>query len=365
MIYISFYILVYFLLQKEYRFPSPNMFIRNVIPILFTLFVGLRGANVGQDTAVYYQHYYMFGEFGCDFVEPGFDWINRFCYHQGWDSWTLLLICAALTVFFIYKMLNKLERGEYTISAMFLYCCTFTTLANGMRQAVVCGIFLYLVSFYFDKVTYSKKEIFIYIVGILLSSLMHVSVLLLIPVLLLNKVPANKKIYLIIYVLSFSFLFYDVSGFLPNISLGNRDYGRYAENVHIAKASGLGFFATTFLKLLIFYSMYKYDAFEKCRMLSHFVMFYFILANLSFSIPIINRVSMYFTWFTFILIAKLYDEQKRLGKIRPYSINVWTFIFGCYVVLQVYGIFSTSNHLTPYTTFWQNNDYQNYIWKEK
>lgn len=365
MAYILFYILVYVLLRQEAKSIAPNMRIRQLLAVLFVLFVGLRGANVGQDTAVYYQHYYYFGQWGCNFVEPGFDWINRFCYHQGWESWTMFVICSALTVFPVYKMMNKLSREEYTIVAMFFYCTTFATIANGMRQAVVCGVFFYLMSLFFNKNTYSKKELAIYFSCMFLSTLMHVSILLLLPVLFLTKVPANKNFYLIAYVLSFAFLFIDASVFLPDISIGNRDYGRYLENLHVKQASGLGFFGVTSLKILILYCMCKYNAFSKYRMLSHFVMFYLILGNLGFNLPIISRVSMYFTWFTYIMIAKLYCEGKQTGKVVPYTVNIWTIIFACYFLLQMNTIFTTRNHLTPYTTYWQVNDYMNYIWVEQ
>lgn len=361
MIYLLFYIFFIALLRQEARCPVPNMTIRRIIPIVFTLFIGLRGANVGQDTGVYYQHYYMFGQWGCSFVEPGFDWINRFCYHQGWESWSLFLICAALTTFPVYLMMNKLDRKEYTIFAMFFYCCTYVTIANGMRQALVCGVFIFLMSFYFNKTTYTKREVAIFVIGIVLSSLMHSSVILLFPVLLFNKVPANKNVYLILYLLSFTFLFIDVSPYLPDISFGNRDYSRYVENVVIKQASGLGFFGTTVLKMLIFFCMYETDAFKKYRLLSHFVMFAFILANFGFNIPMIGRITMYFSWFVYVMIAKIYVENKTHVGLS----NVFKLIFVCYFILTIHGVFSSANKLNPYTVYWQNNKYENYLWNEK
>lgn len=365
MTYIIFYIFVIILLQKEAKSPLPNMYIRRFVAVAYTLFVGLRGANVGQDTAVYYQHYYTFGQWGCNFVERGFNMINMFCYHQGWESWTLFLTCAILTVLPVYLMMNKLPRKEFTIVATLFYCCSFTVLANGMRQAVVCGVFLYMMSYYFKKTTYHFKDLTIYITGIAVSSWMHESILLLLPILLFNKVPANQRIYVVLYMLSFLFLFIDVSSYLPTISVGNLDYSRYVENVHVRRASGLGFLATTTQKVLILICMCKYNAFKKYRMLSHFVMFFLILGNLGYSLPIVSRISVYFLWFVYVMIAKLYVEQDSLGRIKPYTLNIWMMIFACYVILHVHGIFSTSNHLLPYTTYWQENNYMNYIWVEK
>lgn len=364
MIYVLFYILVYLLLQKEAKSPLPNMTIRRIIPLLFTLFVGLRGANVGQDTGVYYEHYYLFGQWGCSFVEPGFDWINRLCYHQGWESWTLLLICAALTIFPVYLMLNKLKRNEYTIVAMLFYCCTFSTLANGIRQSVVCGTFLYLMSFYFDKGSINKKDFAIYVGSILISSLIHTTALFLLPFLFLYKLPSNKNIYVLLFILSFLFLFIDISPYLPEISIGNRDYGRYVENIKIKQASGLGFLGTTVIKFLILYAMCKYDSFRKHRVLTHLVMFSFILANLGFNIPMIGRVTMYFTWFTYVMIAKLYVEESMVISTKLNSLNWYSMLLICYIILVVHGIFSPTNKLNPYTTYWQEHNYENYLWHD-
>lgn len=360
MIYILFYIFVIVLLIQEAKCPVPNMRIRRIIPILFTLFIGLRGANVGQDTGVYYQHYYMFGQWGCDFVEPGFDWINRFCYHQGWESWTLFLVCAALTVYPVYLTMNKLSRKEYTIMALFFYCCTYATVANGMRQAVACAIFVYLMSFYFDKTEYTKKEVLLFFLGVFVTALMHASILLLLPVLLLNKLPANRLVYVALYFLSFSFLFIDVSNYLPDITFGNREYGHYVENVVISKASGLGFWGTTILRCLILYIMYITNAFKKYRLLSHFVMFSFILINMGYNIPMIGRINMYFSWFVYVIIAKMYADRKSDVSIKP----IWTMVFACYIILTIHGVFSESNKLNPYTTYWQNNQYEKHLWNE-
>lgn len=360
MTFIIYYLFLFICLKHESKCANANITIRRCIAIVYTLFLGLRGANVGVDTPIYYRHFYLFGQWGCDFVERGFDWINRFCYHQGWESWTLFLICAALTIIPVYLMLNKLGRKEYTIAALLFYGTTFITIANGMRQAVVCGVFLYLMSFYYDKNTFSKKEVAIYILGILASSLMHATSLFLLPLLLLTKIKIRKQLYVFIYLLSFVFVFIDISPYIPDISLGVRDYGRYSSgNALNSHASYLGFSINSVLKILIVYVMYKIDAFEKYRLLSHLVIIAFILSNIGFNIPIVGRVTMYFSWFVFILLAKMYSSYK-LYELQFLNLQ-WLAITIIYLVLTVYSITSPANKVLPYTIYWQNNNYEMYI----
>ena len=347
-------------LKTEANSDKPNYRIRKILAIIYILFTGLRGANVGVDTPIYYRHYYTYGELGCIFVEPGFDWINRFCYHQGWESWTLFLICTSLTILPVYFMLNTLNRKEYTISALLFYGTTFVTISNGMRQAVVCGVFLYLMSFFFNKNRLNKKELSVYIGGILISTLMHVTAIFLLPLLFLSKLHIKRNIYVILYALSFAFCFLNIGSYIPYISIGERDYERYAfGNAVVKQASLLGFTVSSCLRIIIVYIMYKTNSFKRYRVLSHLVMLAFFLSNLGFNVPIIGRVTMYFSWFVFIIIAKMFSDYRLMNK-RSIAIE-WLAIATIYIVLTVYSIISPTNRILPYTIYWENNNYEKYI----
>ena len=66
MIYIVYLILLLILLKLERRKASTNNVFRYIIPAVYIFLVGLRGANVGVDTPVYYDHYYTFGSLKSD-----------------------------------------------------------------------------------------------------------------------------------------------------------------------------------------------------------------------------------------------------------------------------------------------------------
>ena len=193
--FVYIFILSILLVLERDRNLSPQC--RVLIPIFYTFFIGLRGKGIGVDTHTYYDHYYIYGKWGCDFVEPGFDWINRLCFYLEWEANSLFLIMAGITCLFLYLSLNKLGRRNYTIAAFFIYLFTFTFLVNGMRQGVAIAIFLY--SYWF---VVERKWVW-YVVSILFASLFHASAFLLLPIYLLNQYHLPKKLYTIIYLLSF------------------------------------------------------------------------------------------------------------------------------------------------------------------
>lgn len=350
--------IVVLLLGYDYFSKKPRVFVRWLIPIIFAFLVGLRGANVGVDTGNYYNHYYLFGKYGSDFVEPGFDWLNRFCYSMGWESWVFFLIMALLTIVPVNIALCQLKKKEYAIAALLFYLTTFSTLCNGMRQAVACGVFLMMIVF-LQKNKYTVWNILLYCFLIGLCSLIHISALFLLPAFLFKYFSLDKKLYLILYAISFLFLFIDITPYIPSITLGNRDYGQYVEHINIVGASALGFIVTTLVNFAVFWLMYVKNAFKKYPLLANMVFLSFIMRNIGFNYPILGRITMYFTWFAFLMVAILYNEKMKFTRIKSFKI-VYLFLFMMYAVLCVHSYTSSTNQLLPYTTYWENHNYSIY-----
>ena len=355
MIYFLYSLIVILLVGIDYFSKKPNYVVRWSIPVLLALLVGLRGANVGVDTANYYNHYYFFGKYGCDFVEPGFDWINRFCYAMHWESWTFFLIMALLTIIPVNIVLSRLKKKEYAIGALLFYLTTFSTLCNGIRQTVACGVF-FLMVYYFQTSKDNIWSIAIYCLGIGLSSLIHISALLLLPAFLFKYISLDKRVYLIAYLFSFIFLFIDISPYIPSITLGKRDYGQYVEHINIEGASTLGFLITTLVGITTLLLMFMKNAFKKYPLISNMAFLSFVLRNVGYNYPIISRVTMYFTWFIILVVAILYYEDRKKGKIKVYTI-AYVALFMMYAVLALHSYTSSRNQLLPYTTYWQNDEY--------
>lgn len=362
MIYIVYFILLSLLLKHEADSTEEKTIVRYLIPAIYIILIGFRGANVGVDTPVYYQHYYLFGEFGCDFVEQGFDWINRTFYALGLGSWSLFLICAILTIIPVAYTLNKLPKREYIVAAILFYSSSFALICNGMRQAVVCGVFLMIASFFFeyDEEEVSVRTVVLYIVSLCLFSLIHASALLLLPLFLLYKIKLSQNLYILIYIISFSFVFIDLSSLIPTFEIGNRDYSRFVEG-ELKQASWLGFTISSTLNIIIFVSMIKCDFHNRFPMLFNLVLLSFFFKNVGFNFPFVSRITMYFSWFLYLAVGKLYIEDDDYGSLTYNGVSFMRVTFLIFFALLVNTFVSQDNRLNPYTFYWENSNYKQYI----
>ena len=53
------------------------------------------------------------------------------------------------------------------------------------------------------------------------------------------------------------------------------------------------------------------DSFKKYPLLSNCVFVFFVLKNMTFTMPIIGRISLYFSWFMYLLIPILVSMNQR------------------------------------------------------
>lgn len=347
MIYIGYLLILLLLLLGE-RFSSRNSWVyRIIIPILYVLLIGLRGPSIGVDTPTYYEHYYVFGQWGADFIEPGFDWLNRYLYAQGYGAEVFFTAIAAITVFFIFLTLNRLDKREYTISALCLYFFTFTFLVNGMRQGVACAVFLYAYKFIEDR----KPIYYLLLIGF--AALFHFSALLLLPLYFLGRYHLPTTWYIAIYILSFVGVFMDISAYIPQINIGIIDYSDYIENLKLEQASYVGFIVTTILNILILLLMVKNGTFKTVPLLSNLIFLSFILKNIGFNIPIVGRVTIYFSWFVYLLYPIILSSDKR-PLFRSHFLTV-LLILAFNVAIESNAILSPANKILPYRFFWEES----------
>lgn len=361
MIYILYLILLVILLAVESKSRADNK-IRWIVPILYILFIGCRGANVGVDTPSYYNHYYEYGELGCDYIEVGFDWINRLCYALGFSQAPFFVICAAIPILFVTIMAGKsLSRKEYSLFMLLFCTTTFVSFCNGMRQNIACGIFFALILFLNDDTIKKRKAALFFIIGLLLSSLFHVSVLFMLPVFFIRNLRIPNSIFAIVYLLSFIFVFYNVSNYFPAIELGERDYGRFlGGDLTNQKASSLGFIVITCRNILLMLIMFGIKAYKRQPLLSNMTLMFLVMTNLGFNIPIISRVNMYFSFFYIMLLSLIFADYRHF---KNNVVKVLTpVLILIVIVLTVYSVVSPSNMLTPYTFCWENSNYSKFLY---
>lgn len=352
MIYLLFLLFYFITITTEKKTSKGANLGRFLVAVLYTLLVGLRGIHIGKDTETYYQHFYLFGQFGCDFVEPGFDYINRFCYSQGWLPFSSMLICASISIIPICYYLFKLKHSEYIIASFLFYMSTFVILCNGMRQCIAVGL-VFALLFYVHEHEFNKRTIIIYTIGVICASFFHISVLFLLPIILLKKVALSNKLCIIIYLISFLFVFVNFASYVPmlNIELGNRDYSNYFEDLKRTEKSILGFIVTSSLNIGIFTIMIKSSLFKNYTFISNLVLTYFILVNVGYHILMIPRFSLYFSCFVYFAIAHAITCKEYNKKTDALKL----FVVCMYIVIIYKAFMSPSNMLMPYEFFWENN----------
>lgn len=349
MIYIFYLIVLALLLYRESREGFKYNIFRAVLPIFYILFVGLRGQYVGVDTPVYYDSYYYFGPIGCDFVEEGFDFLNRFCYNLGWSHTPFFVVCAFVTIAPVAVAMFSMDRKEFTIMSMMFYTMSFPTMCNGMRQNMACGLFVGIVYWLSKKEKSNKKQFLIYGLVLWVASYFHVTALLLLPLYFLRYIKLHISFYVVFYLLSFFFIFMDVSDYIPILKIGNRNYGYHLESEHfIATPSFLGFTISTSVNLILFSLMYKVKAFKRFTLIANLVFLSFILKNFGFHIAVVGRLNMYFSWFVYALVAVIFNNYYKEDFVVKTVMRVMGII---YVALTLNAYISPQNMLYPYQFF--------------
>lgn len=344
MIFLVYLIVLCILLYVERRNKTCSIWCRIIIPILYTLFIGLRGRNIGVDTNTYYEHFYTYGEWGCYFVEIGFDWVNQKIYALGGNANDFFTTISAISVFFIYLSLNKLEGWKYTIPALCFYLLTYTFFVNGIRQGVVVTIFIYSYKFIVEH------KIIPYVSLILFASLFHASAYILLPIYFINRVKLPSYIVIAIFIISYAGLFIDITPYIPNLQFGYRDYSEYASR-DASQASIIGYSVREFLNILVLVLMLKNKLFKEKAVLSNLVLLSFIFWHLGYNLPFISRMTAYFSWFIYILYPYiLFKGCKSLFGNRILTISIIVFINSA---IWINAILSPANKLLPYKFYWE------------
>lgn len=361
MIYITYIFLLLVLLKLERQQASPNNGFRFIIPILYILIIGLRGANVGVDTPVYYDHYYTFGEWGCDFVEIGFDWLNRLFYHYGFSQAPFFVVCAAFAILPVTISIHKvLSRQEYSIFMLLFCTITFVSMCNGMRQNMACGILFSLLVWFDRSQLNTINKFIIYLLGIFFTSLFHASVILAAPIVAFKYLHLSNRSYFVLYLLSFIFVFVNISSLIPDIQIGGRDYGRYLGGEMTNKAaSTLGFIITSFRNLIFLILLLKNKFPIRCPMVTNLAFCMIVFTNLGFNIPIIGRLNMYFNFFYIFMLAKIIDSKKTNNFVNTDLLLI--ILIAVILTLTIYSFISPDNKLVPYKFYWETPDYSKYL----
>ena len=332
------------------RLHKESVIFRVLACSIFVLLVGLRSPRVGVDSHTYYNHFYVYGNYGCHYVEQGFDLVTRLIFHLGFDYSAFYLVCILLPAIPIFFALEKCEY--YFVSALLFYVLSFTMCVNGIRQVVVCGIFLFAYRYI------TSKSLVKYFALILIGWTFHASALILLPLYFVLRYSPSHKVYLDIYAFSFIFMVvpFDsiIAHVMPYLNFGSRNYAELHSDVGTQAASLLGFSYATVIRGLLFFLMLKTESFKKNTVLSNLVFLSVIVPNFGFSVPLMSRISMYFSWFGYLLLPVLVVDY--CNGLKNKFVQLSLVFVGLYFVGFCNSCFSKANRVYPYTFYWEYNN---------
>lgn len=130
--------------------------------------------------------------------EVGFYWIVKMCSYIVDSPWFMFLTFAAFTIYIFFRGFEESKSFIFSSILFFGLGIYFDTF-NGIRQYVVVAIFIYC----FKYIKLDDWKSYLGLIG--LSSLIHTSAIMLLPMYFLSKIKIDKKYGVGIAILAFLF----------------------------------------------------------------------------------------------------------------------------------------------------------------
>ena len=334
------YVIISFLILICAVLGSGSRWWRLAAFILVALFVGLR-YKVGTDYESYSDYFYT----PYFFLEPGFNYLVTYLSQFKHGETYMFLIMSLMTYLFLFLYVEKnddtKDAGFIPIVLLFTIM-TITTTCNGIRQSLAAAIFM------FASVFIKKRNLFVFLTLILVAFMFHKSVLLVIPFYFIKDYHLKSWIYIIIYIVSFVFMQYDLQSLVEPFTFLIEDNDRYMHMVDVnygISYLGIGNFMQIICYIVIMWLALRNKMHEKYPF--YFNMFFIIcvLMNMRVGASLINRVMMYFSWFIFILYPLTLKEEK--NKTIRLACTIY-YVAWCIISGTHYIAFDKLSKMMPY-----------------
>lgn len=192
---IPYYILlaiVMIIASRYERMPKKTWTPIVLIFITMTLFIGLRDASVGTDTAGYARGFNDFDELDAGErlqwdKEPGFWLLNQLGQSLGDNYAVLLSLVAGVAYTGALFSMKKLSKNLLVSLFVYLTLCYFTFCVNAARQGIAVGI--YMLSFQYIL----SKDLKRYVFWVLVAAMFHKTVVVMLPLYFLFTMKFNIK----------------------------------------------------------------------------------------------------------------------------------------------------------------------------
>lgn len=308
--------------------------------VLVALFVGLR-YKVGTD----YESYSNYFHASLFFLEPGFNALITYLSQYENGEAYMFLTMSFVTYLFLYLYVefnNDIKEAGYFPTILMFTLLTITTTCNGIRQALAASIFVFSTLFIKNR----KLPIFLALIG--LGFLFHRSIIFVLPFYFIKDYHLKSWAYIIVYAISFIFTQCDLQTLVAPFQFlieNNDRYMHMVEENYGTSYLGLGNFMQIMTYIILLWLTLRNKMHEKYPF--YFNMFFItcVLMNMRIGASLFDRLMMYFSWFTFVLLPLTLKEEKKQMKKKVYTL----FFIIWYIISNFnYIVFDKYSMLIPY-----------------
>ena len=293
------------------RQQGKNVLGLTAIFILLFLPAALR-LQVGNDYESYVDTIHEIYVGGYVVTEPLFNLIVKvLCELSGGENYLLVFaFFSFITIFLFLKVLYEQSENFFPAFFLFMTLGIYFRTYNTMRYYLVLAITMYSYRFIL------RKEYMKFIVLIVLSSFLHKSVLVVIPLYFMAVIPWKKWfLFLMFLAAAFSLLFRE---FILQIAL--QLYPSYKDTVFLETETGIGGNVATIIRciLVILAVAATYEEAIRGKKENEFYLKLNVLALFVYTcgsfLPLVGRIGYYLITSQILLLPSLFFYMKKSGK---------------------------------------------------
>lgn len=343
-IYLFLYCCLIGLLNSRTNSSIPIIFI--LLPMI--LVMGLRGSEVGIDTAQYIYNYkkVLLGSYDKSIL---FNFLSHVSHFLGMNENGVFVLFAIITLLPLFYVVHKLNSSVLLavliLFSMGLYLRYFNIMVQG------AAVSLFFLAFFFRSHGKNMKATIFFTLAVLT----HLSAILILPFLFVSKLRGVVFGIIILWFFSLIFIFFPdaLSATLGVMILVTPSaYSSYLTSSSILTD---GFFSLSniipqFLFMFVWFAYYKSREMYNTFFSNYLLMFLFgvVIMNFLNAAIFFNRIQLYLTIFGIVAI--------------PYSVNYFfsgkqkNFVIGMFFIffssLFLYRLYRDPYMITPYSFFW-------------
>jgi len=311
-----FYLLSVFLLVGAFvnsKRQKPFMFFSFVV--LFVL-SGFRDSSVGTDTAAYEELFLHLSKGGTIIQEVGWRFLNKVVIYFDGEFQHVLMLSSLLTLIPIFYISKKYSLNP--MLSIFLYFAFYIYLQsfNITRQTLAVSVIFMAYPFLLNR-----KPLF-FILLVCLASAFHLTALICLPLIFVDKIPDKKLIYLAL--MAFSMI---ISVFLSDLII--RYLSRIIGYEHYLDIFGIEELAVGYYLVVLnaFFLFVLFTARNRGLLFKLFFI-YVVLANLMVKVPFGYRLIYYFTVIQVLYLPYFVYNNK----LKPRDVAFGIVVFYAYLV---------------------------------